>query len=339
MKEFHSRFLLPFILLGLAAGCAHPPVKTARETEEDLQALCMRYDIQWQWDSVTQIVTLSKGGFRARALVGSNVVVIGGEKISVSNPLKRVRGTIVVPPDFKRKVVDPLLGKAEYALRKLRQIIIDAGHGGKDPGARGRSGTQEKVITLDIARRLQSDLEEKGLSVLMTRSRDEFISLEKRTQIASQSRADLFVSIHANSSRSRGARGMEVYYLRELDSQEKNEDQMKENQKTLFRQYAMQRNSPVLENILTDMLYSYKRGESERLARFITQKTSSTIKTQNRGSKASGFFVLRNTLIPAILVEVGFLSNPGEERLLKAGWYRQKIADGIARGLLEYADD
>jgi len=98
----------------------------------------------------------------------------------------------------------------------------------------------------------------------------------------------------------------------------------------------MHQDSPVLKNILFDMIYIYKRAESERLARYLMQKIPGAVRTHNRGIKSSGFFVLRNTLIPAVLIEVGFLSNPQEEKLLKTQWYRQKIADGLAESLLEY---
>ena len=326
-------------ILFISSGCAHRPPTGLLEQETPLQELCDRYAVSWQLDPMTQVVTLIKGSARAKALVESNVVVFNDNKISLSAPLKKVQGTIIVPGDFKRKVIDLLLQSTAYTLKKFKEIVIDPGHGGKDPGARGRAGTQEKTIVLDIAQRLRRDLEDKGIKIIMTRSKDEFVSLEKRTEIASQAKADLFVSIHANASRMRNAHGMEIFYLRELDSSEKNEDQVKENKKILFKQYAMSRNSSDLENILSDMLYSYKRSESQALANYVTQRASGGAHTLNRGSKTAGFFVLRNTLIPAILVEVGFLSNPNEERLLKSIDYRQKIADGLARSILDYAND
>ncbi len=331
--------ILFLIALFIASGCAHRPPTGVLEHETDLQGLCYRYAIQWQLDPVTQVVTLIKGSARAKALIESNVVVLNDNKISLSSSLKKVQGKIIVPGDFKRKVIDLLLQSSVYTLKKFREIVIDPGHGGKDPGARGKFGTEEKNIVLDIAQRLRRNLEQNGIKVIMTRTKDEFISLEKRTEIASQSKSDLFVSIHANASRMKNARGMEIYYLRELDTSEKNEDQVKENKKILFKQYAMSRNSFDLENILSDMLYSYKRAESQALCNYVTQKTAGVAHALNRGSKTAGFFVLRNTLIPAILVEVGFLSNPSEERLLKSIDYRQKIADGLARSILEYAND
>ncbi len=322
-----------------AAGCAHPPSREFAGNEADLEELCLRYAISWKFDSVTQVVTLSIGDIRAKALIGSDIVVLNDNKFTLSAPLKKGRGFIIVPGDFKRKVIDSLLQSGAISNKNFREIVLDPGHGGKDPGARGKLGTEEKTIVLDIAQRLRRNLEKNGIKIIMTRTQDDFISLEKRTEIASQSRADLFVSIHANASRFKNARGMEIYYLRELDFTEKNEDQVKENKKDLFKLYSIERNSSDVENIVSDLMYNYKRSESQALASFVTKKTSGTMNALNRGSKTAGFFVLRNTLIPAILVEVGFLSNSNEERLLKSPTYRQKIADGLSRSILEYAHD
>ena len=328
---------LAFLLF--AAGCAHPPSTEFAESEANLEELCLRYAVSWKLDSITQVVTLNKGDIWAKALIGSNVVVLKDQKITLSASLKKVKGSIIVPGDFKEKVIDPLLQSGAVSSQKFREIVLDPGHGGKDPGARGKLGTQEKTIVLDIAQRLRRNLEKNGIKIIMTRTKDDFVTLEKRTEIASQRRADLFVSIHANASRFKNARGVEIYYLRELDFTEKNEDQVKENKRNLFKLYSIDRNSSDVENIVSDLIYNYKRAESQALASFVTKKTSGTMNALNRGSKTAGFFVLRNTLIPAILVEVGFLSNLSEERQLKSPTYRQKIADGLSRSILEYAHD
>ncbi len=327
---------LILLILGLIAGCA-PLSPKLTDQEADLKELCARFGIDWQWDSVTQVVTLKKGSLKAKALVGSDVALVSDKTtIVLSAPLRRERGAIIVPADFKRKVIDALEGEDAFVITKFREVVIDAGHGGKDPGAIGRSGLQEKAVVLDIAKYLKRNLEKRGIKVLMTRTKDEFVSLEKRTEITSQSNANLFVSLHANASPHRGAKGLEIFYLRELGWDEKNDQQIQENQRYLLKRYAMHQDSPVLKNILFDMIYIYKRAESERLARYLMQKIPGAVRTHNRGIKSSGFFVLRNTLIPAVLIEVGFLSNPQEEKLLKTQWYRQKIADGLAESLLEY---
>lgn len=335
-KPVKSIIFFPLFLL--IAGCAPHP-REFPERESNLQELCERYAVSWQFDNMTQVVTLSKGSLRAKGLVGSDVVVLNDHKIVLSASLKKTGSTIIVPGDFKRKVMDQLLQTGAIPSQRFREIVIDPGHGGKDPGARSKSGTEEKTIVLDIAQRLRRNLERNGIKVVMTRTKDDFVSLPKRTEMASQVRADLFISIHANASRFRNAHGMEIYYLRELDFIERNDDQVKENKKNFFKLYSIEKNSPDVEHIISDLMYHHKRAESEALASFLTKKTASTMNTLNRGSKTAGFFVLKNTLIPAILVEVGFLSNAGEERLLKSPSYRQKIADGLSRSILEYAYD
>ena len=320
----------------LLAGCAvAPTVKTPAE-ENNLQDLCRRYDIDWQWDSVTQVVSLTKGGLKARVLPGSNVAVMGEEKITLSAPLKREKNIIIVPPDFKGKVIDRLTSFSVRPLRKIKEIVIDPGHGGKDPGAIGRSGLEEKTVVLDIAKRLKENLEAEGIKVTMVREKDEFIPLEERAAIARRTKADLFVSIHANASRAKSANGLEIYYLRDLDGVTKHELYSAINYQDTFRQFAMQQDLPSLKETLIDMMYVHKQADSKRLAEHLSRNTSGMIESNNRGSKSAGFFVLKNTLIPAVLIEIGFLSNREEEALLGTVQYRKEAADSLAKNILEY---
>ena len=157
--------------------------------------------------------------------------------------------------------------------------------------------------------------------------------------MTSRSTADIFISIHANASKNRGTQGMEVYYLRDLGWSEKNEPQRTKNHKIAFKRFTMKKNDSSLEKILNDMMYTYKKSESKRLARFVMDTTARKADIRNLGAKSAGFFVLRNTLIPAILVEVGYVTNFREEDLLKNSWYRQKIADGLAKSILEYGNN
>ncbi len=333
--NFPSLILILYILL---SGCATVPRTTLPQLT--LQELCESYEIQWQWDPVSQIVSLKRGNLEAKALMGSAVVVIGGQRVTLSESLKRQKGTIIVPADFKDKIINRLASLPEVLLvrKKIFKIVVDAGHGGKDPGTLGRSGVKEKKIVLDIARRLKKNLEKQGFKVIMTREKDEFLSLEKRTEIASRSKADLFVSIHANSSPMRTAQGIEVFSFRDSGLKDRQEEQWQRNHQMMFHQLSMIRNDLPLERIIEDMLYRYKRYESQNLASYIVSGASQATKAQNRGIKVSDFFVLRNTLVPAILIEVGFLSNSKEENLLKTVSYRQKIADGIAESIEKYAN-
>jgi N-acetylmuramoyl-L-alanine amidase len=170
----------------------------------------------------------------------------------------------------------------------------------------------------------------------MTRADDTFIPLEQRTELASGFVADLFISIHANASTTSRASGLEVYALKQLDWQEQKDPQRIKNHDILFSKLAMQRHDKAVENIVTDMLYSYKSSESFTLAQAISEEVGQETRARDRGVYKAGFFVLRNTLMPAVLIEVGFLSNPREERQLNSNQYREKIAEGISQSLRKY---
>ena len=323
----------------LISGCAttvttHPPKEVT-----DLKELCERNNVTWQWDSVSEVVTLNRGGVKAKALIGSNTVVMDEEQIVLSAPLKRRKGAVIVPPDFKRKVIDRLEERRDFTYRKFKRIILDAGHGGKDPGATGRSGVKEKNVVLDITKRLKRKLEDKGFEVIMTRNSDKFISLEERTRIAARAKGDLFMSIHANANRSRSITGAEVYYPRESAPSLKSDDDYEKNCKIYFNKISIDKNIPVVERILTDMLSHHKQFESQQLAQYLSRNTLEDNETKSRGSKTAGFYVIKNTFMPAVLVEVGYLTNKNEEGLLKTNSYRQKIAEMLAKGIANYLNN
>ncbi len=331
-KKLTLYLIVGWLLLSVA-GCETVPVPPGQSP--DLKVLCEQYNVQWYVDNVSQVVTLRAAGREAKALVGSNVVVLDGQKIYLTDALRRERGTVMVPPDFNTKVLQRLV--AVGVVRSGYHIVVDAGHGGKDPGCLSRSGTQEKDITLDIARKLKVVLEARGFKVTMTRDRDIFISLEERTEIATRAKADLFVSIHANSSPSRNIDGLEVYSLRDLEGSEKRDPQRMKNQRTMFRNLSMNNGNPSLDGIIADMLYNYKLSESQLMASYVNKGVSIGARVNSRGVKRAGFHVLRNTLIPAVLVEVGFLTNSQEDAKLRDPNYRQRLADCIASSLVSFS--
>lgn len=329
----------------LVGGCAGVSTRTpsVRPNEAFLKELCDNSGIYWQWDPVSQVARLEYRGAVAEALLDSDLVIIGKNRITLSRPVRMERSVVIVPADFQSKVIDRLKQAADkepvFGLSLIRKIIIDAGHGGKDPGAIGRDGVYEKDVVLDIAKRISRILERRGFDVKMTRATDEFISLQERTQIASRFGADLFVSVHANSNPVRSVQGIEVYTARHLGFQERAEDQRVINQQILFDGLAMKKGSRDVENIVADLLYTRKQNEAKLLAERLAEDVSATAKMVNRGEFESRFFVLRNTLIPAVLVEVGYLTNPREAKQLQSDEYRQKIALGLAESIIKYADD
>ena len=217
----------------------------------------------------------------------------------------------------------------------VRKIVIDAGHGGADPGAIGRGGLREKDVTLKISRMLKESLRRKtGAKVIMTRETDVFIPLEERTAIANKHDADLFVSIHINASPRRAASGLETYIL--------NVSYDEEARRVAARENATTRKAVGdLEFILADLLKSAKMNDSARLAstvhdRLITALKGSFSNIRSNGVKGAPFYVLVGTRMPSILVEVSFISNSAEERRLKDERYLRAVAEGIAAGLLNF---
>lgn len=332
------------LMLPIFSGCGGNKgyVKTAVR-QDSIQSICEERNIPWQWDSVSQVFTFTTRGVPAKVLVGSALVLVGTERVMLDGPVRRKDNTIVVPSDFIAKIFEKAdqtaaalsLSPASSWTGKYRIIMVDAGHGGKDPGATGLAGAVEKDIVLDIASRLKTGLEQMGFQVLMTRDSDQFISLAKRTEITSLSDADLFVSIHANSTKSRKIKGLEVYYSRPLDPAS-DLSQHYANERSFLERLEIPGERSVPQRIVSDMLYERKMQESVNLADHLIGKTAQDVNAFNRGSRKSGFFVVKNTLIPAVLFEVGYLSNAAEAKLLQTEDYRQKIADAIADSIKGY---
>lgn len=218
---------------------------------------------------------------------------------------------------------------------KIRTIVVDPGHGGKDPGAIGVGRLKEKDVVLDISKRFKKRLERAGLKVILTRDRDVFLSLKQRARIANTKEADFFISIHANAFRKSRAAGFEVYYLSEAIDDSARAVAAAENAVLKFEQ--SEDFSKPLRATLWDILYTEHRTESIELARSICKAVERKgLSRNNRGVKGANFCVLRSTKMPAVLVEVGFISNPLEASRLKLRSYRQKLAEAIAEGVLSY---
>ena len=213
-------------------------------------------------------------------------------------------------------------------------IVIDPGHGGKDPGARGRSGLMEKDIVLDVGLRLRRLIKERlGVNVIMTRETDVFIPLEERTAIANTKGADLFVSVHANASRREGAKGVETYLLGRATDRDAMATAERENS-------ASEKSLNTLQLILTDLMNTAKKEESLRLAYYVQENMIGHLETRYKvtdlGVKQAPFYVLVNARMPSILAEISFISNREEEKLLSDGEHRQEIAEAILKGIKKY---
>jgi N-acetylmuramoyl-L-alanine amidase len=217
----------------------------------------------------------------------------------------------------------------------IHTIVIDPGHGGENTGAISRNGLEEKNITLPIAMSLKRALENAmPVRVILTRSDDSELELDHRSAIANQNKADLFISLHVNSSYGRSAHGAETFFLSlqasdELaaevaavendDSDEATEDPLND-----------------LDLILWDLAQSHHLAESQRFARLVQEELNGALGLTDRGVKQAPFRVLRGAAMPAVLVELGFLSNPAEERRLEDPSYRSQLVDALVRATLRY---
>ena len=212
---------------------------------------------------------------------------------------------------------------------RLDTIVLDAGHGGKDGGTVGKYGTKEKNITLDLAKRIGKLVEKNThIKVVHTREEDIWIPLWKRTKIANETNGKLFISIHANANPNRNIRGFETYFLRQGKTNDAIEVASREN--AVIKLEDQQKNIYTGENlIMSTMAQNAYMKESEEFAGIIQNELASRTNSKNRGVKQAGFYVLIGASMPNVLIEVGFLSNPTEEKKLKKASYRQQIAEAV----------
>ena len=230
------------------------------------------------------------------------------------------------PPKTPKPVPDPSL--AQQLGLSVKTIVIDPGHGGKDPGA-VRQARQEKQIVLNLSKTLREILVRKGYNVRLTRETDVFIPLRKRTQFAINQKADLFISIHTNASIARSAAGIETYYLALASDESARRTAMRENAGAEY-------NMKELDALVGRILKESKSTESRRLAELIQAQLASGKQVKNRGVKHAPFVVLIGTKVPAVLVEVGFISNPTEGKKLTTKAYQHQLATAIAKGIEQY---
>ncbi len=218
---------------------------------------------------------------------------------------------------------------------KLQRVVIDPGHGGHDTGTIGRGGLMEKDLVLDVARRLGALIEERlGAEVVYTRTEDVFVPLEERTALANERRADLFLSIHANAGVS-SATGTETYYLNFTTSKAAMEVAARENA-------SSQRSIHELQSLIEKIALKDKVDESREFAArvqtaLVKELARTNPNSRDRGVRKAPFVVLIGASMPSVLAEIAFLSNAREEKLLARPDYRQKIAEGLYKGVSQYA--
>lgn len=262
--------------------------------------------------------------------------------------LEKVREYKIITMEDPIRLIVDIYGQpsaatsSNRAVPAKRRIVIDPGHGGHDPGAVGPNKLYEKDVVLDIALKLRKILsKDPNVEVFLTRDKDIFIPLEQRTAIANSKNADLFVSVHANASPRKAAKGIETYFLNWTNDEEANKVAARENQISLKKMKKMNEERDILEIIKGSLDRDNKRDESLKLANYIQL---SMVNSLNRdyshivdlGVKQAMFYVLFGARMSSVLVEVSFISNPLEEKLLSTGDYREGLARSIAGGITSY---
>lgn len=315
MRRTVANGLVWLMLAGL--GCAGPAVADSWVGVGDVVA---RAGFTLREEGTRRLVGQSRFSRFVLELYSRRMVFNGIEIYLNASPQKR-GGRWVISTADAEGVLTPLvypsrvLGKVGH-----RIVVLDPGHGGDDPGAPGPGGTQEKKLALDIAKRVRTRLQKAGVVVYMTRDRDRTTALDERVQRAAKWGADLFVSIHLNSSANRSVSGVETYLYPAAG----------------FPSTCDAENGSARSRRSGAVTANRWDAANLALAHYLHKGLLSCVRAEDRGIRRARYFVIRNTACPSVLVECGFLSNrqEGSRLLTEAG--REDIAEGLARGILTY---
>jgi len=297
---------------------------------------CKKHNLQYDFDTLDDVVKIFSKEDDIRLILNSNVVYFNGSTFSLSIPPQYSNGKIFVPRDLEKKIFakEPVMFKSAF---NIQTIVVDPGHGGKDPGAISCRGLKEKDLNLKIAKFVKEELEARGFKVVLTRDKDVYIPLQGRVDVARRNKADVFISIHGNSNRSRRLRGAEVYYLspNRFNSQERALKLARE------EKFCSNRINQDTEAILWDLLLTKNYSLSVDLSHSL-YFSFRNLGFSVRPPKKAPFYVLRLAYVPSVLVETGYLSNRYEEKWLRKQSYQRQIAEAIALSIVsmnkQYSD-
>ena len=226
--------------------------------------------------------------------------------------------------------------KSEKEKWEFKTIVIDAGHGGKDPGAVGYRGTKEKDIALDVAKRLEKKLTKNmDIKVVMTRDEDVFLRLSERTKIANENNGSLFISIHTNAAEDRRASGFETFLIGLNKNEYAAKVAARENAVLELEGKSGQEltGEDLIQATIAQAAFA---SSSETFADMVQKEIKKRVQSRDRGVKQAGFVVLARASMPNVLVELGFISNPAEEKKLRSPQYRDQLATAIYRAVQQY---
>lgn len=315
------------LLLALGIGLATPPAASAQVRTLKAVAYAGKRYVALKDLAAMYALPLSLPGGKALLIRGQYTslqftadgreAMLNGSKVWLHVPIIKVRGNWSISDADAQYVVDPLVRPSAYlGARGARTVVLDAGHGGKDPGSMSRSGYKEKDLAFDIVLRVKAHLAAAGVRVVLTRDIDRFWELEDRPYLAARGGGDLFVSIHMNSALSRSVQGIETFVT------------------------AAENCPPTAESKLSGRYPAVPNNQFNHsntvLGNQLQRAVVGITRAVDRGLKHARFVVLRNSAMPAALIECGFLSNAQEAQKLATPSYRETVALGIAQGILNY---
>ncbi len=314
---------------------------------EALRALGVRYS----WEPATSRLAFGSGRRAAIVWAGVPSVMVSRQRAPLSAAPFVHRDELMVPADFAEGALAAVLGRRVTVVFRgpvpvapdhmFATVVLDPGHGGRDSGAVGPGGTMEKDLTLAIAKRVRDRLRRTSdLTVLLTREADVFVPLEGRVAMANAREADLFVSIHLNAAPTRAVTGTETYFLSAVASDESARASAERENKSLELEEKRPGAPPAdLALIFADLARSASLRESEAFAAMLQERfvqDAPSVRGESRGVKQAPFFVLVGAEMPAVLTEVGFISNPEQERALRSTRVQEEIARSLARSILAF---
>ncbi len=305
-----------------------------------LSELSKEKGLTYSWDPLLKNATLNGSLGFVKFHVGSEYILSRGRMYKLDAKVRYFQGSAAAPISASRYVDELALPKSAFLpAHRIQRIVVDAGHGGRDFGATSLTGIREKDIVLEVARLLRDELEARGIEVLLTRNSDVFIPLQQRARIANKKGADFFVSVHANASHTRSLKGFEVYTLSEATDDAALGVERAENSALRYEAAHWDEPTNSLKAIVWDLKETENRKESIQIAHHVGDSVERSVEISARRLKAANFYVLKWTECPAVLVELGYLTNWEDERRLKNPEYLRELTRALVRGLLDYKEE
>ncbi len=333
--------VLAFFCLTLF-GCATPRLKSTLKTQEgselvNLREIAKEYELKCNYLPFSENVFVENQTVRIQLRPGYKYIVINNKLQKLKDDVLYKQGSLYVPAQLSALIRGFSIDKnrvSNYFLEpsgKVKTIVVDPGHGGRDPGAVSPWGLKEKEVNLGIALYLKEFLEDRGFRVYLTRGDDRFVSLNERVRFSRENKADLFISIHANAYRLTKIRGFEVYYLSSKFSNE--QSKILAISENLCEKQGLDL-SEQLKLSLGEILNGRNRRLTMDLASSIME-TADTMGIYTRKIIGAPFYVLKYNICPSVLIEAGYMTNRKDEQLLRTPLYRKQVALSIAEGVYD----